>query len=116
MSDEKKNIVRAANVVLSPDEMRAMVIQELGLEMMKPQDREEIMNVMSEAILTRVQTAILRALGAEGLAVLNEIPETNDKLFSDKLSTMLPDLPDIVRGAVRDSIMSYQQSVGGALR
>lgn len=110
----KKNAARVSSVI-SDEEIRTTVVRELGLEQLDTKDQDEIMEIMREAIMTRIDTSLLQALGPEGVRALGEIPEDNDTLFAQKLSAALPNLADVVKNAITESIVSYRESVMRAL-
>lgn len=112
MTQNRKRIARA---VVIDEEVRDAVVQELGLQNMNSKDQDEIMAIMRETILTNIDTAVLQALGPKGVAALGEIPENDDKLFAQKMSAALPNLSDIVKSAINESLASYRESAMRAL-
>ena len=114
MGDISKRVLNESN--FSDEKVRAAAVRELGLQSLSVDDQNEIMEIMREAITTRIDAAILKALGSAGVRALGVVPDGDDQQFSKALSDALPNIGEIVKNAIAESVASYQKSAASMLK
>jgi hypothetical protein len=105
---------RAANQLIHEDELRAVAIQELGLEKISQQAQDDIFKTMRESMVIYIQTALLQALGSDKVAALDVVPEGNDELFAQQLAALLPDSAQVVQEAMEACINDHKKAFAQA--
>lgn len=90
--------------------LREVAVEVLGLHNISPEAQDDIFSTIRESIVIYVQTAILKALGPEKVLALEEIPEEHDELFAKQLSALLPNIQEVVDGAVEQCILDNRKA------
>lgn len=95
---------------ISEEQLRAEAVRELGIEDMSADAQEEIMATVRDTLLEYINIAVVRALGTQGVIALEEIEETPEA-FDKKLAELLPNIGEIVKGAIEEGLKNHRAAV-----
>jgi hypothetical protein len=101
--------------LVNEDTLREEAIKALGLEGVDPKVQEEIIVTVRDTLLEYINIAVMNALGAEGMMKLADIEETPEA-FDKKLAELLPNIGEIVKGAIEEGLEKHRTLVDDVRR
>lgn len=91
-------------------ELREIIIKELGIEILPPQAQDEIVGKLGEIILKSVTVAIYEKLSDDARAEFERIGKENDPdLIQRFLEEHVPDMQGLMEEEVKKTLQGFAQ-------
>jgi hypothetical protein len=95
---------------MDPEEMKAMVVKDLGLDGLPAATQDQIIDQFSENALKKVTIVLFDRLPEEGKAQFMKLGEHGDpeallKLFQQHI----PDMDAVVRATVQEEVKAFKE-------
>ena len=99
------------------DEVRKLVVKELGLEGMNQDRQHATIKLVSDALVERASLAIMSRLPVETLERINNLPlsEQADAFVQESLTSNQEDMKLIIRNSLREGLIKYHEFLDEAI-
>jgi hypothetical protein len=100
-----------ASSIVSEQELRAAAVKELGLEDVSREVQDEIIAVVRKTIFEQINIDVMKALGPNGIAALGDVNEETSAAFEKKLVELLPNIGEIIKGAIEEAVRNQRAAI-----
>jgi hypothetical protein len=95
---------------MNPEELRVMVVEELDLKGMTPEQQDQIIDQFTENTLKRVALALFERLPQEARPEFARLSDAGDSESVTKLfQKHIPDMDALIRAEVKDEVDAFKK-------